>query len=249
MISWNLKYYLQHHQREAIGLSVKAIVSWILSEYLGGENISILAEEDVQTLCKTNASELLEVVAKTVNECLAEAPRFGFEEPKSALGTSDVLEIISRCNSIGSPSGRFWVLDPLDGTMGLKGGDQYAIALSLIEDGEVVVGVLRCPNYPMRKDWLSYQHSYLRILSKLTPATFETWDKGCVIYAKRGSGKAWIQPLLHVNKKFVWPNHAKQAFVSCIDNPTLATFCEPVQKTNSGHSFTEGLDHSVGIPT
>ncbi|CAI8618154.1 unnamed protein product [Vicia faba] len=38
------------------GWSVKAIVSCILSVYLGGENISILAEgDDVQTLSNTNA--------------------------------------------------------------------------------------------------------------------------------------------------------------------------------------------------
>lgn len=228
--------------------SVKAIVSWILSEFLGGENISILAEEDVhQTLSNTNASELLTSVVKTVNECLAEAPRFGVEEPKSPLGTSELLEIISKFNTVGSPSGRFWALDPLDGTFGFVGGDQYAVALSLIEDGEVVLGVLGCPNYPMRKDWLSYQNSYQRIISQLNPSTIETWNKGCVIYAKRGNGKAWIQPLLHVNNKFVWPNNAKPVSVSCIENPVLATFCETVEKANSSHSFTEGLAHSVGL--
>lgn len=190
---------------------------------------------------------MLEAVVKTVNECLAEAPRFGVEEPKTALETSEVLEIISHCSSIGGPSGRFWALGPLVGTLGFVQGDQYAVALSLIEDGEVVVGVLGCPNYPMRKDWLSYQHHYHRIISKLTPPTSETWNKGCVIYAKRGSGKAWIQPLLHVSKEFVWPNHAKQASVSSIDNPALATFCESVEKANSSHSFTEGLAHSVGL--
>ncbi|XP_061363054.1 PAP-specific phosphatase HAL2-like [Gastrolobium bilobum] len=227
--------------------SVQAIVSWILSECLGSENISIVAEEDVQTLSKDNASGLLEAVVETVNECLAEAPRFGVQKPQSALGTSEVLEMISRCNSNGGPTGRFWVLDPVDGTLGFVRGDQYAVALALIEDGEVVLGVLGCPNYPMRKEWLSYHHRYHRIISKLTPSTSETWNKGCVLYARRGSGKAWMQPLLHVNKQFVWPNHAKQVSVSSIDNPALATFCEPVEKANSSHSFTAGLAHSVGL--
>ncbi|CAJ2678453.1 unnamed protein product [Trifolium pratense] len=223
------------------GWSVKAIIGWILCECLGGENISILTEEDVvQTLSKPNATELLETVVKIVNECLAEAPQFGFEAPKSALETSEVLEIISHCNSIGGPSGRFW-------TLGFVSGDQYAVALSLIEDGEVVVGVLGCPDYPMRKDWLSYQQSYHRIVSKLISPTSETWNEGCVIYAKKGSGKAWIQPVIHVNKKFVWPNHAKQVSVSSIDNIGLATFCQSVEKANSSHSFTDGLAHSVDL--
>ncbi|CAL0312035.1 unnamed protein product [Lupinus luteus] len=229
------------------GWSVQAIVSWILSQCLGSENISILAKGDVQTLCKSNASELLEAVVKTVNECISEAPRFGVQEHKSALGTSEVLELLSHCNSVWAPSARFWVLGPIDDTLGFVNGDQYAVSLSLIEAGEVVLGVLGCPNYPMKKEWLSYNHSYQRIISMLTPTTSETWNKGCVIYAKKSSGKAWMQPVLHVNKKFVWPNHAKQVSISSIDNPALANFCETVDKANSSHSFTEGLALSVGL--
>ncbi|XP_028096329.1 PAP-specific phosphatase HAL2-like [Camellia sinensis] len=227
--------------------SVQATVSWILTEYFGSENVSIIAEEDVRSLSKADSSGLLEAVVKTVNKCLSKAPQFGHEGPIKDLGTSEVLEAISRCNSTGGPTGRFWVLDPVDGTLGFVRGDQYAIALALIEDGEVVLGVLGCPNYPMKKEWLSYQNGYRRIMSKLTPPTSESWEKGCVIYARRGSGKAWIQPLLSGDKKFLWPNSARQIQVSSIDNPAFATFCEPVEKANSSHSFTAGLAHSVGL--
>ncbi|CAL5408732.1 unnamed protein product [Camellia sinensis] len=227
--------------------SVQATVSWILTEYFGSENVSIIAEEDVRSLSKADSSGLLEAVVKTVNKCLSNAPQFGHEGPIKDLGTSEVLEAISRCNSTGGPTGRFWVLDPVDGTLGFVRGDQYAIALALIEDGEVVLGVLGCPNYPMKKEWLSYQNGYRRIMSKLTPPTSESWEKGCVIYARRGSGKAWIQPLLSGDKKFLWPNSARQIQVSSIDNPAFATFCEPVEKANSSHSFTAGLAHSVGL--
>lgn len=227
--------------------SVQATVSWLLSEYFGRKNLSIVAEEDVQKLSKTYASELLVAVVNVVNECLAEAPRFGLKGPDRALGTSEVLEAISLCNSSGGPTGRFWTLDPVDGTLGFVRGDQYAIALALIEDGEVVLGVLGCPNYPMRKEWLSYHHRYHRIISKLTPPTSESWDKGFVTYAMKGSGKAWMQPLLHSNKKLVWPNFARPLQVSSIDDPALATFCEPVEKANSSHSFTAGLAHTMGL--
>ena len=47
----------------------------------------------IQTLSSTNASELLEVMVKTMNECLAEVPRFGFEEPKLVLRTSEVYNL------------------------------------------------------------------------------------------------------------------------------------------------------------
>jgi 3'(2'), 5'-bisphosphate nucleotidase len=46
----------------------------------------------------------------------------------------------------GGPSGRFLTLDPVDGTKGFLRGEQYAIALALIDDGAVVAGVLGCPN-------------------------------------------------------------------------------------------------------
>ncbi|XP_065879678.1 3',5'-bisphosphate nucleotidase AHL-like [Euphorbia lathyris] len=227
--------------------SVQATVSWILSESLGNPNIQIVAEEDVQTLFNADTSGLLDAVVQTVNECLAEAPRFGLQAPPKALSNSEILEAISHCNSTGGPRGQFWALDPVDGTLGFVRGDQYAVALALVEDGEVVLGVLGCPNYPMRKEWLNYHHRYHRIISKLTSPTSESWDKGCVIYAKKGSGKAWMQPLLHRHKKLLWPNAAIPVCVSAIDDPALATFCEPVERANSSHSFTAGLAHSVGL--
>lgn len=42
---------------------------------------------------------------------------------------------------------RTWVLDPIDGTKGYLRGDQYAIALALLDGGQPVFGVLGCPNY------------------------------------------------------------------------------------------------------
>ncbi|KAF9588638.1 hypothetical protein IFM89_014100 [Coptis chinensis] len=227
--------------------SVQATVSWVLSECFGSSYVSIVAEEDVESLSRSDNISLLEAVVETVNACLAEAPKFGLSCPVKSLGTSEVLEAISRCNSTGGPKGRHWVLDPVDGTLGFVRGDQYAVALAMIEDGEVVLGVLGCPNYPMKKEWLSYHHRYYWMMSKLSPSSSESWDQGCVMYAKRGSGEAWMQPLVNTNMEYVWPNSARPIRVSPIDDPTLATFCEPVEKANSSHSFTAGLAHSVGL--
>ncbi len=44
------------------------------------------------------------------------------------------------------PQKRFWVLDPIDGTKGFLRGEQYAVALALVEDDQVQIGVLGCPN-------------------------------------------------------------------------------------------------------
>jgi 3'(2'), 5'-bisphosphate nucleotidase len=42
----------------------------------------------------------------------------------------------------------FWTLDPIDGTKGFLRGEQYAIALALVKQGEPVCATLGCPNLP-----------------------------------------------------------------------------------------------------
>ncbi|KAF2285960.1 hypothetical protein GH714_009209 [Hevea brasiliensis] len=227
--------------------SVQATVSWVLSESFRDQNVSIIAEEDVQTLSKADSAGLLTTVTNTVNQILAEASKYGLESPKKALGGEQILEAIGRCNSRGGPVGRHWVLDPVDGTLGFVRGDQYAIALALIEEGKVVIGVLGCPNYPMKKELLNHHHQYHQSMPKLSLPTSDTLEKGCVMYAQRGSGEAWMQPLIQGNKKFEWPNSAQFIRVSSIDDPELATFCEPVEKANSNHSFTAGVANSLGV--
>lgn len=61
----------------------------------------------------------------------------------------DWLALIDRGNSEGGAQGRHWALDPIDGTKGFLRGGQYAVCLGLIEDGQVVVGVIGCPNLPV----------------------------------------------------------------------------------------------------
>ncbi|PKA62779.1 PAP-specific phosphatase HAL2-like [Apostasia shenzhenica] len=227
---------------------VQAIVSWVLSMCLGSDNVSIVAEEDAQTLSRKDSSSLLESVVKAVNGCLVEAQKYGLKVPQKALSSDEVLQAIGRCNSNGGPKGRFWVLDPVDGTLGFVRGDQYAIALALIEDGEVVLGVLGCPNYPMRKQWLNYHQRYYRLMSKLSASASGSWHKGCVMYALRGSGQAWMQPLIHDHGKTESHNFSARLIkVSSLDDPVFATFCEPVEKSNSKHLFTAGLAQSVGL--
>lgn len=50
--------------------------------------------------------------------------------------------------SAGGADGRHWVLDPIDGTRGFVGMRQYAVCLGMLQEGEVVLGVLGCPNLP-----------------------------------------------------------------------------------------------------
>lgn len=62
----------------------------------------------------------------------------------------DVCNWIDAGNA--SVTGRFWTLDPIDGTKGFLRNDQYAIALALIENGRVQVAALACPALPLSLD-------------------------------------------------------------------------------------------------
>jgi 3'(2'), 5'-bisphosphate nucleotidase len=96
---------------------------------------SIVGEEDSTDLQKPeNASTLAQVVGYV--------RRF---QPDATA--EDVCRWIDAGN--GQVGARFWTLDPIDGTKGFLRNDQYAIALALIENGQVQLGVLGCPALPL----------------------------------------------------------------------------------------------------
>ncbi|XP_073151630.1 3',5'-bisphosphate nucleotidase AHL-like [Henckelia pumila] len=222
--------------------SVQATVSLMLSQNLGDQSISIVAEEDSQTLSKPESSALLALVVDAVNECLSQAPRFGLQGPDKVLAASQIIDAISHCNSNGGPFGRHWVLDPVDGTLGFVRGDQYAVALAMIDDGEVVLGVLGCPNYPVKDDTLNMYSQQNDVRSEISSR-----EVGCVMYTQKHARNSWMQPLLRRDKRLEWPNSAKLIRVSSIDDPAQATFCEPVESNNSDHSFSAGVANTVGL--
>lgn len=91
----------------------------------------VVGEEDATALRSPEMSERLAQVTEYVKQ----------EIPTAS--TDDVTQWIDHGN--GEPSERFWTLDPIDGTKGFLRGDQYAIALALLEQGEVKVGIMACP--------------------------------------------------------------------------------------------------------
>lgn len=69
----------------------------------------------------------------------------------SPADADDMLSMIDLGGrGTGGGQGRFWVMDPVDGTKTFLRGQQYAVSLSLIEDGKEVVGVLCCPNLRLK---------------------------------------------------------------------------------------------------
>ena len=115
---------------------------------------AIVAEEDSQALQKN--PQLMQRVTGYVNRFAAATP-----------SAQTVCDWIDRGG--GEVGERFWTLDPIDGTKGFVRGDQYAIALALIVNGEVKLGLLGCPNLPHNLDDPQAQH-------------------GCLFVAERGAG-------------------------------------------------------------
>jgi len=96
--------------------------------------LPVVGEEGSSELKKKENNDLLLTVTQQVAAQI--------DEP---VDTSDVLAFIDH-GGADADADAFWTLDPIDGTKGFLRGGQYAIALALIEQGEVTLGVLGCPN-------------------------------------------------------------------------------------------------------
>lgn len=116
--------------------AAQAIVAATLADRLG--TFELVGEEDPADLADDDRATLRDGVAELVARELGRP-----------VAADTVLDWIGLGRGDGSAE-RTWTLDPIDGTKGFLRGDQYAIALALIERGEVVLGVLGCPNLPNR---------------------------------------------------------------------------------------------------
>ncbi|MEO0825836.1 MAG: 3'(2'),5'-bisphosphate nucleotidase [Cyanobacteria bacterium J06635_15] len=94
-------------------------------------NDPVVGEEDAAMLRDPEMADKLNQVSSCVS---AIAP---------GTTADQVLGWIDHGN--GQVSDRYWTLDPIDGTKGFLRQDQYAVALALVEKGDIKVGVLACP--------------------------------------------------------------------------------------------------------
>lgn len=113
---------------------------------------------------------------------------------------------------------RFWTLDPIDGTKGFLRGDQYAIALALIVDEQVVVAALACPN--------------LRLNSAPN-------DRGVLAVAEKGKGTE-VYRLSDMQK-------IGNAEVSAITKSDQIRFSESVESSHTSHSDAQKVASILGI--
>lgn len=157
--------------------AAQAIVSHALREE-DGKLPHLVAEENAHELrVRTEeARRLRGKVAALVNRTLESFPDTRGQE----LTEEEVLDAIDAGASSGGPKGAFWVLDPIDGTRGFVGQRQYAVCLARIEDGNLEIGVLGCPNLPTRalEDGDGEEDAAVR----------DPGDLGCIFVAMRGYG-------------------------------------------------------------
>lgn len=111
----------------------QAVICQALAESFPAD--SVVGEEDSAMLRSPSHQEQLVQVTKYVQAQIAGA-------------TSETIRTwIDRGN--GEVATRYWTLDPIDGTKGYIRGDQYAIALALVEEGDLKLGILGCPALPV----------------------------------------------------------------------------------------------------
>lgn len=194
----------------------QAVVSYVLEQELSTEPFSMVAEEDSGDLRKDDSREILDRITLVVNDTIA---------TEKTLSSEDVLTAIDKGRSEGGPEGQHWVLDPIDGTKGFLRGDQYAIALALLDQGKVVLGVLACPNLPLAPIGTESQGS-------------DTRQVGCLFSAVIGEG-AYMQSLDGFS--------VVKVSVSTIENPEEASFFESFEAAHSSHDLTSSIAKKLGV--
>ncbi|MCB9136159.1 MAG: 3'(2'),5'-bisphosphate nucleotidase [Anaerolineales bacterium] len=143
----------------------QALVGYLLDQTF--PNDPLVGEEDSASLREEKNRETLERIAHFVGQYVGGAT------------TDSVCQWIDRGSAESGK--RYWTVDPIDGTKGFLRGDQYAVALALVENGIVQVGALGCPN-------LSFAYLTSDEATAFAPGN------GSIVVAVRGQG-TWAAPL------------------------------------------------------
>jgi HAL2 family 3'(2'),5'-bisphosphate nucleotidase len=184
-------------------LATQAVVARRLADAF--PDVPLVGEEDSKVFAEDAGAALVEPVLARVR---AEWPDATDDEMRAAIDLG---------RGEGGARGRFFTLDPIDGTKGFLRGDQYAVALALIDDGRVVAGALGCPNLATRGG-----------------------AKGAVIVAVRGAGAR----LLAADGADVLGVPAR---VSSQRDPARLRLCESVDPGHSDQSVSRAVVARMGV--
>ncbi|UCD70644.1 MAG: 3'(2'),5'-bisphosphate nucleotidase [Syntrophobacterales bacterium] len=200
------KHSIQKEDRSPVTVAdygSQAVICKILSDAFPDD--PIVAEEDSKELSKPGHAEILSQVTHYVSAS------------SSRVSSGEVCRWIDL--GTGSISRRYWTLDPIDGTKGFLRGDQYAIALALIEEGTVRVGALACPNIIL--DVHGGEKS-----------------RGGLFVAARGQGTVQFG---------ISGNSGRKIRIANINSPSQALFTESLEPGHSHHHLQLKLAKKLGI--
>lgn len=188
----------------------QALVGYLIEKFRPQD--SFVGEEDSDELRKNPAA--LEYVTGFVS-------RFA-----GRVTSRQVCEWIDR--GMSHPGRQFWVLDPIDGTKGFLRGDQYVVALALIVEGEVRLGVLGCPN--LDPEFLA---------GGLAPVVVSEGKSGALTVAVRGAG-AW---LTHIDGEDTFT----PLNVSGQDNPRQARILRSFEAAHTNTGQIDRVAQKLGV--
>lgn len=191
----------------------------------------IVGEEEASTLRENQA--LTSQVWELVREASLEDQGAEKELGGSVGNVEQMLQAIDAGNSAGGPTGRIWALDPIDGTKGYLRGGQYAVCLALIEDGDVKVGVLGCPNLPVDDS--------APLSADVGEEGTDGTGRGVLFSAVTGLG-ATSRPLGRGVLQNSQPIRMKE-----VSDITRASFCESVEPGHSSHGDQAEIAKKLGI--
>ena len=106
----------------------------------------LVGEEGSDSL-DAGGSRMLEQIIRLAGEALVDANLAEAAPTREA----EVRELLDAGGLDPAAEGRevFWSLDPIDGTKGFLRGQQFALALGLVEGDSPIVGFLGCPHLPL----------------------------------------------------------------------------------------------------
>ncbi len=197
----------------------QAVVCQSLNEALG--DVAVVGEEDAHELRTEENAALRNSVVEQVRVVMGEASE------------AQVLDWIDHGGAEADPNSSYWTLDPIDGTKGFLRGGQYAIALALIERGEVVLGVLGCPNLPTTP---ASTPRGLAASAAVPPNT-----QGVLLTAIQGEGAQQL-PLAGEGL-----DDAQPIRVSDVTDAVQARFCESVESGHSDQSASARIARELAI--
>lgn len=187
--------------------AVQAIVQ--IGLHVAGDDAPVVGEEHARALRDPENKHVLEAVVEAVHAY------------RENITEDEVLDAISACDH-DATADSYWTLDPVDGTKGFLRGQQYAIALARIERGEVVLGVMGCPNLPADPE-----------------APVDTPDARGTLFAATKAGGAWQ---LNADEPKAEPTRVHAA----TDRDGPVRVCESVESSHSKQDDTRRIVDELG---